>query len=133
MDLKQFIIQLVTMSGVVGIITAAVCKSISNKVKATAERIKAAKEDDECIKLAIQAILRNMLYELHDKWFVKKGYVPIPVKENFANMYERYHNLGANGVMDKIREEFMAAPTQPRTQGGGMDDCETKTCQTDRC
>lgn len=126
MDSKQFLTQLLTMSGIVGIITGAVCKAVLNKIKVSVEKIKNTQEDNERIKLGLQALLRNELYELYDKWYTAVGYVPISVKENFANMYDQYHNLGANGVMDRIRDEFMTAPTQPRSQGGGINDGETK-------
>ena len=38
--------------------------------------------------------------------------VPIYVKDNFENVWNAYHNLGANGVMDNIHEEFMNFETE---------------------
>ena len=43
---------------------------------------------------------------------VEKGYAPLHVKENFENCYKQYHILGANGFMDKLREEFLELPIQ---------------------
>lgn len=43
---------------------------------------------------------------------VEKGYAPLHVKENFENCYKQYHILGANGFMDKLREEFLELPMQ---------------------
>ena len=37
---------------------------------------------------------------------------PIYARENFENMYQRYHNLGANGVMDDYYKKFMEIPTE---------------------
>lgn len=58
---------------------------------------------------ALQALLRNELYEIYDYWMVRK-YAPTDVKENFENLYQRYHALGKNGVMDGKREAFMQLP-----------------------
>ena len=41
---------------------------------------------------------------------MEKGYAPLHVKENFENGYKQYHTLGANGLMDKLRDEFMELP-----------------------
>ena len=42
--------------------------------------------------------------------YMEKGYAPLHVKENFENCYKQYHTLGANGFMDKLRDEFMELP-----------------------
>ena len=39
---------------------------------------------------------------------MEKGYAQLHVKENFENCYKQYHTLGANGFMDKLRDEFLA-------------------------
>lgn len=57
----------------------------------------------------LQALLRNKLYEIYDYW-MPKSYAPTDVKENFQNLYNMYHQLGTNGVMDKKREAFLALP-----------------------
>ena len=35
------------------------------------------------------------------------------VKDNFDNLYQQYHALGKNGVMDSFHEEVMELPTTP--------------------
>ena len=59
-----------------------------------------------------QASLRNSLIQLWDIWS-EKGYAPVYIRDNFENMYQQYHNLGANGVIDDIRAKFLALPTEP--------------------
>lgn len=62
---------------------------------------------------ALQALLRSELYEIYETWVPKK-YAPTGAKENFENLYVRYHSLGKNGVMDEKREVFLALPdTKP--------------------
>ena len=65
----------------------------------------------EAVKLGLQALLRDRLYQVYNH-YQEKGYAPIYAKENFENMYTQYHNLGANGVMDEIREKFKNLPTE---------------------
>ena len=41
---------------------------------------------------------------------IELNYAPLYAKENFENCYKQYHELGANGVMDKLRDEFLGLP-----------------------
>ena len=70
-------------------------------------------EDATAMKCGVQALLRHELYELYYRYYEDLGYAPVYVKEDFENMYSQYHQLGANGVMDGIRDEFQKLPTSP--------------------
>ena len=72
-------------------------------------KIKVNEKKTESVQLGVQALLRDRLYStyLH---YQEKGFAPIYARENFKNMYEQYHTLGANGVMDDIYNKFMALP-----------------------
>lgn len=61
-------------------------------------------------RLALQALLRAQLISDYNR-YKEQGWAPIYAKENFENCYQRYHNLGQNGVMDGIRSEFLELPT----------------------
>lgn len=63
----------------------------------------------KAIKLGIQAILRDRLYELYREC-KKQGSANEFERENFENLYKQYHNLGANGVMDDVYKKFLALP-----------------------
>lgn len=80
-------------------------------VKPIAARIKANDARTEAVCLGVQAMLRNDMIQLYNK-YVEQGYAPIYAKQNFENMWRQYHNLGANGVMDDIHEKFLELPTQ---------------------
>ena len=58
-----------------------------------------------------EALLRDRLYWTYNH-YNSKGYAPIYARENFTNMYNQYHSLGANGVMDDIKEKFESLPTE---------------------
>lgn len=64
------------------------------------------------IRLGTQALLRAQLITDWNR-YSKQGYAPIYARENFENVYQQYHNLGANGVMDDIRSKFLALPDRP--------------------
>ena len=65
----------------------------------------------KAVKLGVQAMLRAQMISEYNK-AKDKGYAPIYAKENFQNMWDNYHNLGANGVMDAIKDEYLAMPNR---------------------
>lgn len=69
------------------------------------------KSTDDDIRLGVQALLRNELLRQGKVFTEDLGYCSLPDKENYDNMYNRYHNLGKNGVMDSLHERVMALPT----------------------
>lgn len=98
---------------IAGIVTIVVCL-INNSVQLVNIK-KASKSITEAelqaTKLGIQALLRDRLYWTYNHYNTK-GYAPIYARENFENMYNQYHSLGANGVMDDIKEKFENLPTE---------------------
>lgn len=70
------------------------------------------KKENDDVRLGVQALLRNQQISEH-RYFQKKGYATVEEKSNYDNMYQRYHNLGKNGVMDALHEEVMNMPTTP--------------------
>lgn len=73
-------------------------------------RLKKVRDDNKAVKMGIQALLRNQLINCWNKWH-EKGYAPIYARENFEKMWEEYHNLGGNGVIDDIHHKFLELPT----------------------
>lgn len=72
-------------------------------------KVKKTSKENEAIKLGIQALLRDRLYEVYSL-AKKDGGSSHFERENFNNMYVQYHNLGANGVMDDIHDKFFKMP-----------------------
>ncbi|MBQ2348409.1 MAG: hypothetical protein II388_08590 [Clostridia bacterium] len=73
------------------------------------------KQNDQytALKLGLQAMLRGQMINDFNHWS-EKGYAPIYARENFENLWQQYHSLGANGVMDDIRKKFQELPTAPK-------------------
>ena len=78
-------------------------------------RLKQNEKKTESVQLGIQALLRDRLYHTYMK-YSEKGYAPIFARENFENMYNQYHTLGANGVMDDIYRKFMDLPLEKESE-----------------
>ena len=78
-------------------------------------KIKQNEKKTESVQLGVQALLRDRLYSTYLK-YAEKGYAPIYAKENFENMYNQYHTLGANGVMDDVYKKFMALPLEKESE-----------------
>ena len=56
-------------------------------------------------------LLDRLLQGFH--FFRKRGMVTYGEASSYKNMYEAYHALGKNGVMDGIYEEFLKIPVRP--------------------
>ena len=76
--------------------------------------IDALKEDLKALKAGLQATLKNDLKLRYEHW-CKRGYAPMDARDDLEKMYQAYHNLGANGVLDALRSEFLALPIVERT------------------
>ena len=74
-------------------------------------KVKILKGEITALKAGTQAVLRNNLIELYDKYY-HEGSAPIYIKDNFENLYRQYHALGANGVMDSYYTNFINLPTE---------------------
>lgn len=72
-------------------------------------KLKQMKADQDALKMGMQASLRDAMIRDYYKWS-EKGYAPIYVRDNFLNVYNNYHQLGANGVMDDLKDKFMQLP-----------------------
>lgn len=63
------------------------------------------------LKTGLQAMLRAQMINDYNYWS-EKGYAPVYARQNFENLWEQYHALGANGVMNDIHEKFLDLPTR---------------------
>ena len=78
--------------------------------------MKQTRLENKATQLGVQALLRAQMINDYNKWIMKK-YAPIYARENFENMYNQYHTLGANGVMDDVYKKFMALPLEKESEG----------------
>ena len=101
----------VTDLGIVQLITWAIALGIpSGLIGFLWGKVKGLHKDNLAVKEGVQALLRAQMIADYNH-YVEKGFAPIYARQNFENCWQRYHALGANGVMDDIRSKFMALPT----------------------
>lgn len=82
---------------------------ISKQLEYQRQKDEEFSKDIELIKLGLQSVLKNDLKTRYDYW-IRRKYAPIDAKDDLERMYQVYHKLGANGVMDAHRERFLALP-----------------------
>ena len=73
------------------------------------KRIQHSDEQTKALQKGVQAPLRERLLHSYRKFF-KLGYVDYYDRQNVDNMYQQYHSLYKNGVMDDMHIRFMALP-----------------------
>ena len=66
------------------------------------------------VKKGVQALLRDRLIQGY-KYYRGQGWADEDDRSNMENVYQQYHALGANGVMDNLRDRFLALPLGPQT------------------
>lgn len=100
----------VEICGIIGIpsIISFLFQLIFNKM---AEKKRRLEDENSTLRLGVQALLRDRLLDKYE-YHMKRGWISIADKENFANMYKRYHDLGKNGVMDGCYNDIMNLPTE---------------------
>ena len=66
-------------------------------------------KQNKAMRNGLKAILRDSLlrayYACHGQ-----GYATSDDRDNFEEMYIQYHSLGGNGVMEDVRQRFLALP-----------------------
>ena len=85
---------------------------IYNELKKQSEINEEVKMDLQLCKLGLQSVIKNNLKIGYEKWIGKK-YATSSTKDDLERMYQVYHKLGANGVMDSLREKFLNLPETP--------------------
>lgn len=66
----------------------------------------------KALKKGVQALLRTQMINDYNKWFERK-YAPLYARQNFENMWVQYDALGDDGVMEDLRNKFLALSTDP--------------------
>jgi len=71
--------------------------------------------ENHAMKAGIQAVLRDRIRQSH-QYLMDKGYATVEDRDNIFNMYEQYHNLGANGVIDCLIDEIIELPVRMKKE-----------------
>lgn len=106
--------QLLCIFGVQAVVTAtasAIVTALINRSKSVKQAQIREEQDFKTLRYAIQAILRDRLYQLYKSCKDKDG-ASVDERESFENMYKWYHSLGKNGVMDDTHAKFLKLPIE---------------------
>ena len=108
--------QILMVIGIPSIISGLVALGINRGMKARDAKQEEIRTQNEAIErqnkalmAGVQAILRDRLLNGY-RHYTAKGWADYDDRQNMENMWEQYHALGANGVMDGYRAKFLALP-----------------------
>lgn len=73
--------------------------------------------DNKAMKRAMLALLRSSFYSAY-KERVEAGVNSIEDREVIQDIYDQYHALGGNGVIDVFKEELDKLPAFRRKENG---------------
>lgn len=108
MDNSAFI-HIVTVFGVLG---------IPSIFSMTVWCIKACQKFSKQLSIIMEAQQKQMARDLTKdyKEFMKDGWIDVEDLDLWEANYQKYHSLGANGIMDNKRAKLMALPNIPPTK-----------------
>ena len=113
MDLYQVLIVI----GIPSIISGMVAITINRGMKARDEKQEIIRRQNELLEqqnaatmAGVQALLQDRLLQGYRQYDVK-GYADFDDRKVMENLYEQYHALGKNGIMDGYRERFLELPS----------------------
>ena len=92
-----------------------------DEIKADLNTIKDYQQENEVIKLGIQAILRDSIVSNYNK-YKDRGYIPIYARESVKKIYEAYTDLGGNDVAHDLYKKMRCWDTDPEDAQEGRDD-----------
>ena len=109
MNIGQILVSAL-ISVLVTIILGLILKRPLEKRAEVAEK-QAQKESErqKATMLGVQALLRDRLLQGY-RHYEEKGYADYDDRSNMENIYNAYHGLGKNGVMDEMRGQFLKLP-----------------------
>ena len=109
MNVLQIVVSAV-VSALVTIILGMIIKRPLEKRAQLAEQIaEQESKKQEALMAGVQAMLRDRLLQGYRHYEVK-GFADYDDRSNMENIYNAYHGLGKNGVMDDMRQQFLKLP-----------------------
>ena len=90
-------------------------KRLTDKLENINIAVTILRDENKIQMEGIQSVLKNDLKVRYLKW-IKLKYAPMDAKDDLERMYKVYHKLGANGVMDGLRREFLNLPEMPKKE-----------------
>jgi hypothetical protein len=104
-----------TMNGVLTAAILGIVAFFKRKLNKQKDETEKQKLETCAIKDGVKALLRDRIINTYNQ-YTKMKHAPIYARENFKSLYDEYHNLGGNGVIDDLYEKFMDLPTSPKSK-----------------
>ena len=93
----------------VEVLLTAVCSFVTVNYKKIRHRFEEQDNRREAIERGVQALLRNELIQRFREYKLI-GEMSMLDKENLDHLFTEYFNLGGNGMMHEVYEEFKEIP-----------------------
>ena len=112
MNILQIVVSAL-VSGMVTIILGIIIKRpLEKRAEAAVQMAQEERKKQDAVMSGVQAMLRDRLLQGY-RHYEAQGYADYNDRSNMENMYNAYHNLGKNGVMDDMQKKFMRLPEHP--------------------
>lgn len=102
-------------SAILGLI---IKRPLEKKIEANEEQNLETQKQNKAIMLGVQALLRDRLLQGY-RYFSDRGWADYDSRQNMENLYQQYHSLGQNGVMDDMRRRFLELPIDKPVEKAG--------------
>lgn len=93
----------------VEVLLTSVCAFVSFTYKKIKKRFEEQDTKRKAIENGVQALLRNELIK-NFREYKRIGEITLLDKENMEHMFAEYFNLGGNGMMHEVYDEFKQIP-----------------------
>ena len=97
------------------VVFGAILAGFGAAYRGLSKRVSKRIDEQEAIKLGIQALLRDRIIQAYNH-YMDKGFCPIYARDNMSKLYEQYHNLGGNGTVTGLMDSLMELPTEKREE-----------------
>lgn len=97
------------------VVFSAVLLIMGGALKKLAHELRCEMKEQRAIKAGVHALLRDQLIKSYN-YFMEKGEIQIHDRDNIKHLYDQYHDLGANGVIDNLIQEMMRLPVKKKNQ-----------------
>ena len=109
--MEEFIIKywLEVLFGLICTIFSFLFKKVIKRQEEEKKKREEQEKKSKAIENGVQALLRNELIKNFREYKIK-GEATLLDKENMEHMFTEYFNLGGNGMMEEVHDEFLAIP-----------------------
>lgn len=109
--MEEFITKywLEVLFGLVCTVFSFLFKKIIKRQEEEKKKREEQEKKSKAIENGVQALLRNELIK-NFREYKMKGAATLLDKENMEHMFTEYFNLGGNGMIQEVHDEFLAIP-----------------------